>query len=144
MENTHRQAFLVNTLTYPLQLQIGFHEIHANMWVRNGMQMKGQAMTYVQNHFCSSFSDADLFLMQIVASKLDSSLFMLQTWEQESIWQQIYLLLQRSILETKYFLKQDFDYYNKSFTLDSRIKYILFEIQKLFKWYHSEESIEMM
>jgi hypothetical protein len=76
MENTHRQAFLVNTLTYPLQLQIGFHEIHANMWVRNGMQMKGQAMTYVQNHFFSSFSDADLFLVQSCAAQLDSSLFM--------------------------------------------------------------------
>lgn len=71
-----KQYLLVNILAHPLQLQIGFHEIHANMWVRNGMQMKGQAMTYVQNHFCSSFSDADLFLMQTLASQLDPDLFM--------------------------------------------------------------------
>ena len=69
-------ALLVNLLAHPLQLQIGFHEIHANMWVRNGMQMRGQAMTFVQNHFCSSFSDADLFLVQCLATKLDPVLFM--------------------------------------------------------------------
>ncbi len=38
--------------------------------------MKGQAMTYVQNHFCTSFSDADLFLIQLVAARLDPNLFM--------------------------------------------------------------------
>ena len=67
---------LADVLAYPLQLQIGFHEIHANMWVRNGMQMKGQAMTYVQNHFCTSFSDADLFLVQVLASRIDPTVFM--------------------------------------------------------------------
>lgn len=69
-------VLLADILAYPMQLQIGFHEIHANMWVRNGMQMKGQAMTYVQNHFCTSFSDADLFLIQALASRIDPSLFM--------------------------------------------------------------------
>lgn len=70
-----KQSLLVGILAHPLQLQIGFYEIHANMWVRNGMQMKGQAMTYVQNHFCTSFSDADLFLLQMLAAKLDSDVF---------------------------------------------------------------------
>lgn len=70
-----RQHLLANILAHPLHIQIGFYEIHANMWVRNGMQMKGQAMTYVQNHFCSSFSDADLFLMQILAAQLEPDLF---------------------------------------------------------------------
>ena len=46
------------------------------MWVRNGMQMRGQAMTFVQNHFCSSFSDADLFLIQCLSTKLEPTLFM--------------------------------------------------------------------
>ncbi len=69
-------TLLADILAHPLQLQIGFHEIHANMWVRNGMQMKGQAMTYVQNHFCTSFSDSDLFLMQLLASRLQPSIFM--------------------------------------------------------------------
>lgn len=71
----NKQYMLANILAHPLQLQIGFYEIHANMWVRNGMQMKGQAMTYVQNHFCSSFSDADLFLIQVLAAQLNSDLF---------------------------------------------------------------------
>ena len=61
---------LAALLAHPLRLQSGFHEIHANMWARNGMQMKGQAMTYVQNHFCTSFSDADLFLLQLLAARL--------------------------------------------------------------------------
>lgn len=39
-------SLLYDILAHPLQLQIGFHEIHANMWVRNGMQMRGQAMTF--------------------------------------------------------------------------------------------------
>ena len=69
-------TLLTDILAHPLQLQIGFYEIHANMWVRNGMQMKGQAMTYVQNHFCTSFSDADLFLIQVLASIIDPNAFM--------------------------------------------------------------------
>lgn len=60
---------LINLLAYPLQTQIGYYEIHANMWIRNGLQMKGQAMTYVQNHFSSSFNDADLFLLQVIMIK---------------------------------------------------------------------------
>lgn len=75
-QTTLDSTFLADIIGHPLQLQIGFHEIHANMWVRNGMQMKGQAMTYVQNHFCTSFSDADLFLMQVLASRIDANVFM--------------------------------------------------------------------
>ena len=59
-----------------LLISNGFYEIHSNMWVRNGMQIRGQAMTFIQNHFYSSFSDADLFLIQCLSSKLDSTLFM--------------------------------------------------------------------
>ncbi len=66
---------LAALLAHPLRLQSGFHEIHANMWARNGMQMKGQAMTYVQNHFCTSFSDADLLLLQLLAARLPPALF---------------------------------------------------------------------
>lgn len=65
------------------------------MWVRNGMQMKGQAMTYVQNHFCSSFSDADLFLIQILAAQLEPDMFMnifferfhLTRWLRKSVYE---------------------------------------------------------
>uniref|UniRef100_H0V537 E3 ubiquitin-protein ligase n=1 Tax=Cavia porcellus TaxID=10141 RepID=H0V537_CAVPO len=40
-------------------------EIHSNMWVRNGLQIKGQAMTYVQSHFCNSMIDPDIYLLQV-------------------------------------------------------------------------------
>ena len=33
-------------------------------------------MTYIQNHFCTSFSDADLFLIQLLASRIQPHLFM--------------------------------------------------------------------
>ena len=45
--------------------QVAFHEIFAGMWVRNGLQIKGQAMTYIQCHFCNSMVDADLYLLQV-------------------------------------------------------------------------------
>ena len=47
-----------------------FHEVFANMWVRNGLQIRGQAMTYVQCHFCNSMLDADLYLMQVSRRRL--------------------------------------------------------------------------
>lgn len=33
--------------------------------VRNGLQIKGQAMTYIQCNFCNSMVDADLYLLQV-------------------------------------------------------------------------------
>ena len=38
------------------------------MWVRNGLQIKGQAMTYVQSHFCNSMIDPDIYLLQVSQS----------------------------------------------------------------------------
>ena len=48
------------------------------MWVRNGLQIKGQAMTYIQCHFSNSMVDADIFLLQLCCSRLEPAL-MLQT-----------------------------------------------------------------
>ena len=45
--------------------QVVFHEILCGMWVRNGLQIRGQAMTYIQCHFCNSMVDADLYLLQV-------------------------------------------------------------------------------
>ncbi|GCC36078.1 hypothetical protein chiPu_0014569 [Chiloscyllium punctatum] len=56
-------------------------EIHSNMWVRNGLQIKGQAMTYVQSHFCNSMIDPDIFLLQICASRLDPDYFVSSVFE---------------------------------------------------------------
>ena len=46
------------------------------LWVRNGLQIKGQAMTYIQCHFCKSMVDADLFLLQVCATQLPTKQFL--------------------------------------------------------------------
>ena len=46
-----------------------------HMWVRNGLQIKGQAMTYIQCHFCNSMVDADMFLLQLCATRLEPATF---------------------------------------------------------------------
>jgi hypothetical protein len=46
------------------------------MWVRNGLQIKGQAMTYIQCHFSNSMVDADLFLLQLCAGRLEPALLL--------------------------------------------------------------------
>ena len=53
-----------------LYLQAAFYEIMCGLWVRNGLQIRGQAMTYIQNHFCKSMVDADLFLLQVCSTQL--------------------------------------------------------------------------
>ena len=35
------------------------------MWMRNGNDIRYQAFLYVQNSFCSSFIDLDIFLLQV-------------------------------------------------------------------------------
>lgn len=45
----------------------------SGLWVRNGLQIKGQAMTYIQCHFCKSMVDADLFLLQVCATQLPAN-----------------------------------------------------------------------
>ncbi|XP_052094995.1 E3 ubiquitin-protein ligase UBR3-like [Mytilus californianus] len=69
------EKMLKTLLIHPLQIQVGIAEIYSQMWVRNGLQIKGQAMTYIQCHFCYSMVDADLYLMQICACKLDPDYF---------------------------------------------------------------------
>ncbi|KAF3824389.1 hypothetical protein GH733_008674 [Mirounga leonina] len=60
------QEMLMKLMIHPLQIQASLAEIHSNMWVRNGLQIKGQAMTYVQSHFCNSMIDPDIYLLQVV------------------------------------------------------------------------------
>ncbi|RWS04809.1 E3 ubiquitin-protein ligase UBR3-like protein [Dinothrombium tinctorium] len=75
------EAKLKLYLAHPLQVQISFYEILCGLWVRNGLQMKGQAMTYIQCHFCNSLVDPDLFLIQQCASKLNPDWFIRTTLE---------------------------------------------------------------
>ena len=62
-------------MMHPLRVQAAFYEIMSAMWVRNGLQIKGQAMTYIQCHFCNSMVDADMFLLQLCATRLEPSTF---------------------------------------------------------------------
>ncbi|CAL8073578.1 unnamed protein product [Orchesella dallaii] len=60
---------------HPLRVQTAFYEIVSGMWVRNGLQIKGQAMTYIQCHFCNCTVDADLSLLQLGMMYLPRSEF---------------------------------------------------------------------
>nr|XP_033800346.1 E3 ubiquitin-protein ligase UBR3 isoform X5 [Geotrypetes seraphini] len=75
------QEMLMKLMVHPLQIQASLSEIHSNMWVRNGLQIKGQAMTYVQSHFCNSMIDPDIFLLQVCASRLDPDYFISSVFE---------------------------------------------------------------
>lgn len=59
-----------------LCVQVAFYEILSGMWVRNGLQIKGQAMTYIQCNFCNSMVDADLYLLQICATQILPEMFL--------------------------------------------------------------------
>ncbi|XP_076228505.1 ubr3 ubiquitin ligase isoform X4 [Nomia melanderi] len=62
-------------MMHPLRVQVAFYEILDGLWVRNGLQIKGQAMTYIQCNFCNSMVDADLYLLQVCATKLQPDVF---------------------------------------------------------------------
>ncbi|XP_052741571.1 E3 ubiquitin-protein ligase Ubr3 isoform X2 [Bicyclus anynana] len=61
---------------HPLRVQSLFYEILAGVWVRNGLQIKGQAMTYIQANFCNSMVDMDIFWLQICAAHLPADQFL--------------------------------------------------------------------
>ncbi|KAL0268005.1 UNVERIFIED_CONTAM: hypothetical protein PYX00_010107 [Menopon gallinae] len=61
---------------HPLMLQVAFYEILNGMWVRNGVQIRGQMMTYIQCNFCNSMVDADLYLLQICATQIEPEKFL--------------------------------------------------------------------
>ncbi|XP_053595393.1 E3 ubiquitin-protein ligase Ubr3 [Microplitis demolitor] len=63
-------------MMHPLRVQVALYEILNGLWVRNGLQIKGQAMTYIQCNFCNSMVDADLYLLQICAMKLQPDIFL--------------------------------------------------------------------
>ncbi|CAD5119934.1 DgyrCDS8513 [Dimorphilus gyrociliatus] len=54
-------------IIHPLNVQISCAEIATDMWNLNGLQIKGQAMTYKQTHFCNSMADPDLYLLQLAS-----------------------------------------------------------------------------
>ncbi|XP_044253038.1 E3 ubiquitin-protein ligase Ubr3 [Tribolium madens] len=62
---------LMVMIMHPLRVQVAFYEILNDLWVRNGLQIKGQAMTYIQGNFCNSMVDADLYLLQIACTRMN-------------------------------------------------------------------------
>ena len=58
-------AYTLRSIMSPL-FQVVFTEIFGGLWVRNGLQIRGQAMTYIQCHFCNSMIDADLYILQVI------------------------------------------------------------------------------
>ncbi|XP_050557029.1 E3 ubiquitin-protein ligase Ubr3 isoform X2 [Spodoptera frugiperda] len=61
---------------HPLRVQSLFYEILAGVWVRNGLQIKGQAMTYIQANFCNSMVDMDIYWLQVCAAHLPADQFL--------------------------------------------------------------------
>lgn len=61
---------------HPLRVQSFFYEILAGVWVRNGLQIKGQAMTYIQANFCNSMVDMDIYWLQVCAAHLPADQFL--------------------------------------------------------------------
>ncbi|XP_016923094.2 E3 ubiquitin-protein ligase Ubr3 isoform X1 [Drosophila suzukii] len=76
-----RPYLLPLLMIHPLRVQSFFYEILAGKWVRNGLQIKGQAMTYIQANFCNSMADMDLFFLQICATNLPQYFFLQNTIE---------------------------------------------------------------
>jgi len=70
-------CFLLALNCFSLLFQVAFYEILNGMWVRNGLQIKGQMMTYIQCNFCNSMVDADLYLLQVCATQIDPEVFLL-------------------------------------------------------------------
>lgn len=72
-----KDALLLAIAAHPVRAQAAFYEIMQGAWVRNGLQIKGQAMTYIQSNFCISMVDADIYLLQLCLSELsDANVFL--------------------------------------------------------------------
>ncbi|XP_041979503.1 E3 ubiquitin-protein ligase Ubr3 [Aricia agestis] len=67
---------LIALAYHPLRVQSLFYEILAGVWVRNGLQIKGQAMTYIQANFCNSMVDLDVYWLQVCAAHLPADSFL--------------------------------------------------------------------
>lgn len=69
----NRDLLLLAIAVHPIRAQVAFYEIMQGAWVRNGLQIKGQAMTYIQSNFCISMVDADIYLLQFCLSELSDA-----------------------------------------------------------------------
>lgn len=72
-DTSDRDTLLLAIAAHPVRAQAAFYEIMQGAWVRNGLQIKGQAMTYIQSNFCISMVDADIYLLQLCLSELSDA-----------------------------------------------------------------------
>ena len=77
------------------------------IWVRNGVQIKGQAMTYIQCHFCKSMVDADIFLLQMCATHLAPDFFLEMVLERFKIKDWLSLSSDTQHIPTRAYRDQD-------------------------------------
>ncbi|KRY00594.1 E3 ubiquitin-protein ligase UBR3 [Trichinella pseudospiralis] len=75
------ESFLRMLMLHPLRIQVGRCEIASGMWVRNGASIRYQSYLYSQSHFCSSFIDLDLYLMQLCMQKCNPEWFVLTVFD---------------------------------------------------------------
>jgi len=76
-DTTERDRLLLAIATHPIRAQAAFYEIMQGSWIRNGLQIKGQAMTYIQSNFCISMVDADIYLIQLCISELSDPVMLM-------------------------------------------------------------------
>ncbi|KRX55043.1 E3 ubiquitin-protein ligase UBR3, partial [Trichinella sp. T9] len=75
------ESFLRMLMLHPLRIQVGRCEITSGMWVRNGASIRHQFYLYCQSHFCASFIDWDLYLMQLCMQKCNPEWFVLTVFD---------------------------------------------------------------
>ncbi|UXI22783.1 hypothetical protein NH340_JMT08726 [Sarcoptes scabiei] len=62
---------LLKIMAHPAQTLMATYQIISNLWHHFGPNIKTQALNYIQLNFCNSTVDADLFLVQQIATQLD-------------------------------------------------------------------------
>ncbi|KJH47889.1 putative zinc finger in N-recognin [Dictyocaulus viviparus] len=69
------EQLLRRILLHPLKIQVARAEYHAGMWVRNGNQLRVQAIIYAQPHINTSFQIPDIDLIRYCAANVDPDWF---------------------------------------------------------------------
>lgn len=70
------EPLLRRLVLHPLKIQVARAEYYAGMWVRNGNQLRVQAIIYAQPHINTSFQTPDTDLIRYCAANVDPNWFM--------------------------------------------------------------------
>ncbi|KAK6738147.1 hypothetical protein RB195_020325 [Necator americanus] len=69
------EQLLRRIVLHPLKIQVARAEYYAGMWVRNGNQLRVQAIIYAQPHINASFQTPDIDLIRYCAANIDPDWF---------------------------------------------------------------------